>query len=671
LTRRTLSASLVALLSAMGLSVAAEPAQASTLTFITPASWTYTDLHNPRRSFTDDGVAAPVGARFGDDGYHSSRSYFRFEIGQLRGKQILNADFYVHEKSTCTNVAPVELWLTDDVTADTSWLRPPKQRELLGQADIGCGSGVRLAWDVDAHVQEWLDDGRDHVTLGMRIAGGHEFDPKLGRAFGDNFLSVNTNLPPSGLRGVSPCGTPEDTPYLNGDLRLRGTYNDPDMLPENGSQYEDTTFAVWPISDVAQRREFVQNDYADGVAELDWRNPGLAEGEYAWTFKVSDRSATSDWAATCYFTIDKTRPGEPSVSSLDYPADGVPHGGTGLPGSFTFTPTSPDTAQFAWRMNNEAPRYEATQLGQPLTLQLTPHAAPGNVLRVSAIDRAGNYSDEVRYEFKANDTRPEVSFVIGGLSLPSTMTMASRVPAVTEFRYTIDNGPQQRVPVGASASATVDVVFDQSYPVVSVEAWSATQLLGSVTVQPSVDSMPVVAVRYQTGSSEATVTVQPRRLGIVSYLYQLDYAGDYLPVTANPDGSAAFALTGLISGFHHLNVLAYTADGYAGQGQADFDVVNDVRPGPYVSSPDYHPSPVPLGGVGIPGQFDLNGDPDIDHYVVSYEGQPEFVVTCPGDCFEASFTFAPTHAGENTLTAWSVLADGSRSLPTVYTFDVA
>ncbi|GIH05408.1 hypothetical protein Rhe02_34750 [Rhizocola hellebori] len=673
MARRILSATVAAVLAATVLT-GATPASAFSIAVLRPVSWAYTDLHHPLQSFLGQDASAPVGARFGDDGYHSSRSYFRFDISQLRGKQILNADFHVHERSLCDNVSPVQLWLTDDVTATTSWLHPPRQRELLAQVEVGCGRDVQLAWDIDDRITQWLDAGRDHVTLSMRVSGWQEFDSRYGRAFGDNFLSVLTNLPPSGVHGVSPCGADsQNMPYLNGDLLLRGTYSDSDMLPENGSQYEDVTFAIWPVNNPAQRREFFRASYQDGVAELDWRDFDLAEGVYAWVFKVSDRSSESAWSSECFFGVDRTRPDVPTVASADYPDDGQRHGGTGIPGTFTFTPASPDTARFGWSLGGDVMRYVDAELGQPLTLQIAPTAAPPmrNVLRVHAIDRAGNFSAEARYEFLANDTSPELSFVVGGVSLPSTMTMSTQLPGAAEFRYTIDGGPQSRVPVGPQGSTTVGVVFEQTQAVVAVEVWSATTLLGVTRQQFIVDSLPDISVAHQPGSSEATVTVLPRRAGIVSYLYQLDYAGDYFPVTANADGSAVFTVTGLLNGYHTIEVISYTAAGYAAQASKMFEIVNTLRQGPYVSSPDYHPSPEPLGGVGIAGRFDLDGNFDADHYVVSYQGGPEFVVSCQWDCFSASFTLAPQHSGVNTLTAWAVYPDGSRSLPSIYTFEVA
>jgi hypothetical protein len=42
--------------------------------------------------------------------------------------------------------------------------------------------------------------------------------------------------------------------------------------------------------------------------------------------------------ASSQFIVDTTRPATaPTVTSTDYPADGVEHGGPGIPGTFTFS----------------------------------------------------------------------------------------------------------------------------------------------------------------------------------------------------------------------------------------------------------------------------------------------------------------------------------------------
>ncbi|ASW54146.1 LamG domain-containing protein [Plantactinospora sp. KBS50] len=91
----------------------------------------------------------------------------------------------------------------------------------------------------------------------------------------------------------------------------------------------------------------------------------------------------------------------PGVSSADYPADGVAHGGAGVAGSFTFTPGSPDVVKYVHGFaGSPNPLTTVTvPAGASYTVTLTPPSYGLNVLEVYTVDSTGRRSDTAHYSF--------------------------------------------------------------------------------------------------------------------------------------------------------------------------------------------------------------------------------------------------------------------------------
>jgi hypothetical protein len=114
------------------------------------------------------------------------------------------------------------------------------------------------------------------------------------------------------------------------------------------------------------------------------------------------------WSGVCEFTTDQTNPNAPTVSSADYPADAHVHGGSDLPGTFTFDANgSTDVAGFRYGLNEPA-TYVAADHGSASAV-ITPANVGPSTLTVQCVDAAGNYSQPTRYSYLVGDNEPKLS----------------------------------------------------------------------------------------------------------------------------------------------------------------------------------------------------------------------------------------------------------------------
>jgi len=114
-------------------------------------------------------------------------------------------------------------------------------------------------------------------------------------------------------------------------------------------------------------------------------------------------ASTSGW---CYFTVDPTAPLAPTVTSGGpYTActadDCSPHGGPGVPGTFTFAPGAGDTGVVAYeyRLGDAADAALVDVPGSPVTVTLTPRRSGLVVLEVRAEDTTARWGPFTPFDF--------------------------------------------------------------------------------------------------------------------------------------------------------------------------------------------------------------------------------------------------------------------------------
>ncbi|MEO3744866.1 hypothetical protein [Plantactinospora sp. B5E13] len=618
---------------------------------------------------------------------HTSRAYFTYDLSRFEGKTIQEADFALWETEAedCAASAPVELWRTGPVTDGTTWRTPPAQLHRVGTVTLGGGqdcSSPSHYFDIAAEIRAALADGRSEITFGLRIAGPAERRADLGRRFrSDLNLSVTANTPPAipnelsvASFRTSGCGTADAPIFVGANPTFNANFADADGAHDQ----IDATFAWWPVDDESARQEVTRASQFVGSVRYQppAENP-LPEGRYGWAARSNDGYDTSAWSPTCYFHVDRRPPARPLVTSQDYPDDGKQHGGVGIPGKFRIDPNgSDDVILYRWGFSDPVVEVAAPEMGAGVELEVTPQHYGTNLLYVVSIDRTGNRSQEVRYEFHVRNTSPSVIVEMGGVDLPSRLTMAPGVDGVVEYRYRIGDSAEVSVPASADGTATAEILFTASgFTTVSVSSYTATGLAGTwtetvqVTDAPRLTSSTYDGVWFNATVGEPFVLdIAPGRPGVVRYEYRLNWDQPLESLSAEVDGGATLTWTPVDPYWMDLAIRSVLADGSTSEWAGGTVRVSDRRP--YVSAGFYNPE-WPAGGVGVEDVFWFQSDfDDLSEFVVQLNGGPE-ITTPAGGGNSGQLLLTPDRVGENVLTVRGRRADGTLTPAREWTFLVA
>ncbi|WNM41484.1 hypothetical protein RMN56_09120 [Micromonospora halotolerans] len=682
--RRLLAASLGIVLGAGLVSVNASPAQAYEWRDVSKSGWAYTDSQQPSKSFVNPSGDAPIGAWTDAAGTkHKSRSYFTFDVSRFRKAIIHKADLVIAERSAadCATAQPVELWRTDPIKATTSWDSAPRRRELLGTVQAGGEATCPgyLVWDIMPALQKLADQNDQTLTVEIRVPHGYESKLSHGRKLRPfPVIHTETNHAPTvgqiGLEFPSwACGTMEKPQPVGPryySLMVKGA----DADSNDASYYGQ--FAAWPVGHEDQRAEQFGSSYGSAFSKVDWDMSQYPDGTVvAWTGRAYDDHDFSAWAEPCYVKVDAQRPATPVVTSTKYPSDGQPHGGSGVPGTFTFKANgSSDVVGYYWGRFGETYNYiPAPAPGADVTLEYTPTSFSES-LSVRTVDAASNSSETTEYRFYVKSTAPQVRVTVGGVGLPSKLAISTNVEGVTEYGYRIGDGDEVRVPADADGTTDVPVVFTQAGTVkVQVRSYVGSEFVGGYTEDVSVRDTPTVeSADFAFPDHDGVVdrpgsfTFRPGRTGVVAYEYAIN-SDEMRRIDAAADGTAVLRWTPTEPGWTTLRVRSVSGDGTVSEvEQYEFNVI-DTKPTVYSST--YYEYGA-WGGVGIPGEFNFDtAMPDVDVYLYRLNDGPE--QTVDPEYSWARVTLAPDHSGSNTLTVRTRFLDGSFSPTRTYTFEVS
>jgi hypothetical protein len=673
-----LAAAVVALGAAASSSAA--PALADTAT-ITPASWAYIDSQAPRTSFVDGSGDAPIGTLV-DTGNkaHTYRSFFTFDLTQVRGQVVHMANLYSHETavSDCGVAASVELWQTRPIKTTTTWASPPAELALIQQYNRGAGvlcPGAYLSADLIPLVNAALARRDPSLTVELRITAAQEADPARGRSMARAALGLTTNHAPTvgdlALTGPDrPCGTINRHPSGNDSTNFKAKGSDVDQ-----PSFVTVRFAVWPVADPDQRLEFSGGTYGDGTSIGSTDLSGFPDGaQLAWAAQASDGTDTSAWSRPCYLTLDRTAPANgPAVASALYREGTVATGGPGVTGKFRFDARGDrDVVAFDYRDNSgQSHQVAARRPGGSAVVEYTPTRRGPQTLYVTSIDAAGNRGPTTQYRFWVRDTAPSGQVDVAGVGLPSRITLSSTVARVTEFSYQLPGAAEVRVPA-TDGTGSAEIVFAATgYYELTLRTYAGTKMLGATTLSVLVSDAPQVesadfnldhdAFVGQTG----TFTFKPRAAGVVGYVYDFGDGQQYLPATA--DGSAELQWTAEFPNWYQLGVQSVLADGTQSQGTYyQFNVI-DTHPSVYSNDLNSWPR---RDGVGLPLQIQMDsGLPNLTGFAYRFNGGSEQTVATNGNAY-ALISVTPEHAGDNTVVVAALLSDGTRSPATTYTFAI-
>ncbi|WP_144119849.1 hypothetical protein [Catellatospora sichuanensis] len=688
-------------LAAAGVLAPSRPADAATMTFVTASTWAHTDSRDKNTPYIDvTAYDMPVGSWRDDAGkHHKSRAYFTYDLSAYRGKTISAAAFAATETAAndCDKQRSLELWRTSPVSGSTTWAAPPQELARLAGFDGPSCPPRYLRVDVLDLVRDSLAAGQTSLTLALRVPEEVEGNLHYGRRVRNTGISITANAAPGAPTQLTvanqSCGVEQALFIPTATPTITAWATDPDVAP--GNTIGDPimpTFAVWPADEPEKRVEWTTyRSYAPRWVSGTVPSGVLEQGRtYVAAVRAADDDVAGPWSAECRFTVDRERPSQPPlVSSVDYPNDGQwTHGGPGLAGDFTFSANGvADVAGYRYGIGGAYQYVAAPSLGAAVTVPITPTRDGYQTLYVYSVDRAGNSSSQVSYNFIVRRTAPMIEDADpeAWAGDPHHLTFRPNMDDVVSYTYRLDDGPDQTVAAAADGTAQVVVTPSVQGSTVYVRSTTATGLLSgenwrqlSVWTAPEIIStdFPMDGTQGLPVGTKGHFTFKPRMHGVVEYTYQFNrYQEDEQPaqtVAAGPDGSVTLPFTATRAGYNTLDVSSRTADGFTSEESGVAFYPASIAPG--VESAVY-PNGIRGGGIGMPGTFVFTpAVPEVVEYVYRFDDGPEQVIAAAPDG-TASVEWTPrvynsTYGGWYSLLVQSRSADGLLSDPAYHSIAV-
>ena len=374
------------------------------------------------------------------------RSFMLISLGGLSSSDdISNSTFKITSDYSADNSCDegsqvVDLDWTGGIDSATDWSNQPgimtnskignpmsaEKVETDGNSVGGtCAGGVAVNFPVTGQISYFVSQGVTSLTLGMY--GDESVSTSLERFnVGTASLVTSYDLAPGTPTKVaaSPAPVRNGTPWACGGSAAPGYLPITNVSGENVATLSAT--ATSPVSSAQMYGVFTLTNTTTGaVSTLDSsgyvtsggtvsvKTPALVSGDkYTWSVYITDQYLSSPASQTCAFIPEQDPPGNPTITSADYPAEGSGSASTlvaGDPGTFTLTSTDPSggpgLAGFYYSLNSPVPASGATSAGlnsgssTTATVTLTPGTWGTNVLYAQARDAAGNVSAQTSYTF--------------------------------------------------------------------------------------------------------------------------------------------------------------------------------------------------------------------------------------------------------------------------------
>ncbi|MFH8573761.1 LamG domain-containing protein [Streptomyces sp. NPDC017993] len=396
------------------------------------------------------------------DGYYcgsgyTDRMYFEFAPTKLSGKYVIDATFRAHE-TWSFNCTPywVDLKRTDNISEGTRWPGPKTldhmgDRYISAGRDKNCSPAQPDTWvefndnpqesdeNLASTVRSFADGKISRLTLMLRATD--EGEPRAWKRFDSNAeLKVNY-VPRPGLPtsvGVIPgtgttayCRTSASDPLTvttatpTVQARVQ-TKVQPKSGEESGSlqaefymerkQTDGSWDKVW--SDYKPDAGWDPDGTLEKAATDKRADGGLyrfkSRTQSHWYYAGKSGDLFSAYSSWCYLKIDTSAPKEPQITSAGpYTSCTTnvcePHGGPGIPGTFTFKPYAGETGTkgYRYRLLTTSKKSAKTVSGAtPTVKDVTPSLPGTQVLSVEATDLDADgrvrYGPPAEYVFKAS-----------------------------------------------------------------------------------------------------------------------------------------------------------------------------------------------------------------------------------------------------------------------------
>ncbi|RSM43597.1 LamG domain-containing protein [Amycolatopsis balhimycina DSM 5908] len=360
----------------------------------------------PRTS--GDGQWAQVGACYtasgGCNGIGIARSYFQYDTGFLNGRRVIGAwlnSTVVHSPS-CNDRWHQLFMATGTIDDGTTWNNAPqgwKVSDVVAPSVYGssCGGYKGIGFPATGAVNQ---SGVSTYFL----KASDEGDQLAWRKYspGDTLLVVNYNTRPDPASDLAtdpplkaPCRWCDGKPYVGDDfIRFSARLTDPDG---------NAVKPWWHIYTDSAREERWGGLQASGAyhsTDIDLRNKD-GHTMTLWvqpydTYDNGDNADAGDWRqGPGPFVVDGTRVTvPPTVTGVLYQEDNRWHGGTGIPGTFTFGAngvTDIDHYVYSWGSGPQT-QVDANALGGTATVSTAPDGDGPRDLNVWSFDRGGHPS---------------------------------------------------------------------------------------------------------------------------------------------------------------------------------------------------------------------------------------------------------------------------------------
>lgn len=379
----------------------------------------------------NDATSFPIGACTATIGCPTTnvvRSAFQWTglttIASLKGSDIREATFTVfgsHSYACSSRVT--QLYRTAAISSSTTWSNfSPSSRwqSKVDEKDIHhkptCNNDRDIAWNIGTVARWAADNNSARITLGLK--GASTSDVYTWKRYENPRLEIVYNraplVPKSGemklsYEGGSPeaCSTTTSGapqfPTTSG-IVMRGIARDADspqvrvkfrVLTAGGTQvYYTENWSATQAPPATFERSIPSSALSGG-------------GVFKWQMAVQDvldgsgdRNTTWDQSPNCYFAVDLSNPGTPSITSSQYP-EGKISGGVGVSGSFTLDSPSSDVVGYKYSMNSDglgSPRTPASP-GGPVTITFSMTRPGSHLLYAAAVDDSGRTSATRTYRF--------------------------------------------------------------------------------------------------------------------------------------------------------------------------------------------------------------------------------------------------------------------------------
>ncbi|MFC5767418.1 FG-GAP-like repeat-containing protein [Actinacidiphila bryophytorum] len=376
-------------------------------------NWTRVYQKYPNNSYWNANEVARVGYENETGGL--SRSFFQWDISNIEHAGVISSVFRIKNVwSWSCEDREVQLWQTGPISSKTTWNHQPSKigssplaiaTESKGWSSSSCPAG-NLEFDLTPKIKDAAAHANSSVTLGLYAANENDtyswkkFDPKSA------VLETKFNNAPS---APTKLGTSPKTNCASGGLIGNTTVSLYATVDDKDAGNLTARFQVFPTGSTTAVVDKTVPAMDHRVVTLSVPDANLPTGSYTWRINATDpMNATSDWSATCKFSVDRTRPGKPPlIDSTVFPSGeaGWPAntGKARTTAAFTLMPNgATDVVRYGWYTDYDPQvNYDEVAAGQNGSASVTPPGYGPHFVYAFSIDAAGNRSDTATYIYYA------------------------------------------------------------------------------------------------------------------------------------------------------------------------------------------------------------------------------------------------------------------------------